>query len=672
MRTLEIPIGDLLSGQIIESVRLEFKKTWNETIAAKVAQTVCAFANDLQGRYGGYIVLGVEEDQGKPILPPHGLDDLDIDKMQQQIRVICQKTRVSPEYTPIISPERYEGKSLLVIWIPPGEQRPYKARNSLRDDSPFAYFVRIGAETVEVKENNPLYNQLMQQTTLTSFDQRKRHDVDMSIISESLLRRTLLDMRSDLVTSEPALDSSQILRQMGLSARTNGSESPRNVTLLFFTDTPDRFLPGAFIEMAQFREDGDLIETRSFRGPIQDQIKNVVDYLDGLIGTVVQKVPGHLRAERFVPFPHDAMREAIVNAVYHRGYDHPQVPIKIGLYPDRMEITSYPGPVPGLLREHLEPGATPPQLAARNPHVGDLLKRLRLAETWLTGIPKIRRRMRDNGSPLPKFDFDDSRSYFRVILPAHPGYVTLHGIREAAALFYAGDRMRAVALASELQRRLPESGALAALRIDFATSEGDIVQARQILAEFLAYPDANDKPKAIAAMARALVGQADRARIREEREEWTREARDLLNRMSVPQEPTDAVELAILHKRSGDFQGAHRIFSTIASSIQNDPKALHEYAQTKNRIAGTLKTSADRAAKKNLNQDAATILRRVLSLSNDQPLRAAWAWFDLARTLQWLGEPSVEIRTAIEKAKALGNVDPRLLKQIENFARTMR
>lgn len=671
MRTLEIPIGDLLSGQIIESVRLEFKKTWNDPIAAKVAQTICAFANDLQGRYGGYIVLGVEETQGKPILPPHGLDDLDIDKVQQRIRVLC-KTRIAPEYVPILSPERYHERSLLVIWVPPGEQRPYKARISPSDDAPFAYFVRVGAETIEVKEKDPLHNQLMQQTTLTTFDQRKRHDVDISVISDSLLRRTLLDMGSDLISSDFVIDSSQILKKMGLSARTNGSESPRNVALLFFTDNPDAFLPGTFIEMAQFRDDGDIIETRSFRGPIQNQIRNVVDYLDGLIGTVVHKVPGNLQAERFVAFPHDAMREAIVNAVYHRGYDHPQIPIKIGLYPDRMEITSYPGPVPGLLREHLEQGATPPQLPARNPHVGDLLKRLRLAETWLTGIPKIRRRMRDNGSPLPKFDFDDARTYFRVTLPAHPGYVAVQGIREAAALWYTGDRIRAGNLANELHRRVPDSGAVAALRIDFAASEGDIVQARQILNECLASPNASDQSKAIAAMARALVSQADRTRIREERDALTGEARRLLSGIALPDEPTDAVERAILHKRSGDYQGAHRIFNAIASAIQNDPKALHEFAQTKNRIAATLRRTADRPAKKKLNQEAAMILRRVLSLSNDQPQRAAWAWFDLARTLQWLGEPSSEIRMAIEKAKALGSADPRLMKQIENSSWAVR
>jgi len=658
MHILEIPISELLNGQTVESVRLEFKKTWNDAIAAAVAKTVSAFANDLQGRYGGYVILGVEEAGGKPVLPPHGLDTLDLDKVQKEIRVIC-KTHISPEWSPVISPETYDGRSLLVIWVPPEEERPYKARNGISDKAPFAYFVRIGSETIEVKEKDPHYDQLMQLTASVSFDQRKRYDVDLSVISGMLLRRALLDVKSELA-ADVTLDTPAILRRMSLSARTNGSEAPRNVALLFFTDLPEFYFPGAFIELAQFRDDGDLIENRAFRGPVQEQARSVIEYLDGLVGTIVRKVPGNVQAERFVAFPHDAMREAVVNAIYHRGYDGPPLPIKIGLYPDRMEITSYPGPVPGLQREHLAPGGNPPQLPARNPHIGDLLKRLRLAETWLTGIPKIRRRMKENGSPEPKFDFDDARTYFRVTLPAHPGYVVLHGLREAAALWHTGDRARALALANDLGHRLPESGAIAALRIDFAAEEGDLVLARQILSDLQKNTGATDTYRAMEAMARALVSTADPV--------LASEARSLLEKIASPQGTAEAVERAILHKRLRDPQKAHHIFSSMAAEIQHDPRALHEYAQAKIQIATSLRHH-ERAVKRRLSQEAVQILRRVVAISVDQPLRAAWAWFDMAKTLRWLGEPSTEVRSAIEQAKTLGGADPNLLHQIANFER---
>ncbi|MCP4149609.1 MAG: hypothetical protein GY757_17820 [bacterium] len=96
-------------------------------------------------------------------------------------------------------------------------------------------------------------------------------------------------------------------------------------------------------------------------------------------------------------------------------------PVKIYIYPNRMEITSYPGPLQGIKKEHLENG-TPPALPLRNRRIGDFLKELRLAEARGTGIPKILQAMKDNGSPTPVFDFDEDRTYFRVTLPIHEKY----------------------------------------------------------------------------------------------------------------------------------------------------------------------------------------------------------------------------------------------------------
>ena len=662
MHNVEIPsIHELLNGQSVESVRLEFKKTWNDVIEAAVVKTVCAFANDLHGRYGGFIVLGVEEASGKPILPPHGLDGLDIDKVQKKIRVACQN-RISPEWLPNLSPEKYQGKSIIVLWVPPGEQRPYKARNGGGKGAPFSYFVRIGSETIEAKENSPHYDQLMQLTAKVPFDHIKRHDVKLSDISESLLRRTLFDIRSDLVTPEAIFDTREVLRQMMLSARTNGSDVPRNVALLFFTDAPEQYVPGAFVEMAQFRDDEDLIETRSFRGPLQRQAQTVFEYLDSMVGAMIQKTPGSIQAERFVAFPHDAMREAVVNAIYHRGYDYPPEPIRIGLYPDRMEITSYPGPVPGLQREHLEPGGQPPRLPARNPHIGDLLRRLGLAEAWSTGIPKIRRRMKENGSPDPKFDFDDARTYFRVTLPAHPGYVALHGLREAAALWHSGNRARAVALANDLGHRVPESGTIAALRIDFAADEGDIELARQILSDLENYPGANNIELAITAMERAQ----NRVNLALAREASAQHGTTVL-----PQEPADPIARAIFYKSNGRFRDAHHIFSSLVDSIQNDPKALYYYAQTKIQIANSFRPSKDAPSKKPFRQDAASILRRVITLWGDEPPQAALAAFELAQVLHLLEAPSTEIHRVIEQARTLGISDSKLCKQIDVFVQKL-
>lgn len=50
----------LLSGDVVERVRIEFKETWDPAASLK---SVCAFANDLDNRGGDYIVIGVGKEK---------------------------------------------------------------------------------------------------------------------------------------------------------------------------------------------------------------------------------------------------------------------------------------------------------------------------------------------------------------------------------------------------------------------------------------------------------------------------------------------------------------------------------------------------------------------------------------------------------------------------------
>ena len=52
--------------------------------------------------------------------------------------------------------------------------------------------------------------------------------------------------------------------------------------------------------------------------------------------------------------------------------------------------------------------------------MGDFLKELELTEGRATGIPTIFKALKDNGSPLPRFNTDDDRSFFEVELFVHP------------------------------------------------------------------------------------------------------------------------------------------------------------------------------------------------------------------------------------------------------------
>lgn len=67
---LPININQLLNGKTVEWDRLEFKKGWNPE---EIIHTLCAFANDINNWGGGYVIIGIDEKDGIPILPPKGL-----------------------------------------------------------------------------------------------------------------------------------------------------------------------------------------------------------------------------------------------------------------------------------------------------------------------------------------------------------------------------------------------------------------------------------------------------------------------------------------------------------------------------------------------------------------------------------------------------------------------
>jgi ATP-dependent DNA helicase RecG len=346
-----------------------------------------------------------------------------------------------------------------------------------------------------------------------------------------------------------------------------------------------------------------------------------------------------------VSYPLAAMEEAVVNAVYHRSYESQPEPTKIYLYPDRIEITSYPGPVPGILPQHLARGARIPPVPARNRRIGEFLKELRLAEGRGTGIPKVYRSMEDNGSPSPTFDFDEGRTYFRTVLPAHSEYVAITALRDAAHLRAVGDPSGAVERLRRSFRDSASSPTIAAALIEALAREGNLVEAESIYAEFsqgVPVPH----PRVISAISNALLDAG--------REQ---DARALLDQLPPLLSDPDAIEAGMLEKRAGRLERAHRYFERAGPTVQHDARALHEFANTKMRLAGKLARDRKRDpyrrdARLRILREARQMLERVLQM-DAPPARHAWAWFHLSQILQWLNAPKSEVKEALEHAAAL-------------------
>lgn len=88
------------------------------------------------------------------------------------------------------------------------------------------------------------------------------------------------------------------------------------------------------------------------------------------------------------------------------------------IWPDKIEILSYPGPVPPVDAQILQHQKRIVAREYRNRRIGDFLKELKLTEGRGTGFPAIYRSMNINGSPEPKFETDKDCTYFLTVLPA--------------------------------------------------------------------------------------------------------------------------------------------------------------------------------------------------------------------------------------------------------------
>ena len=74
---IPLKLETLLLGKVVEQSRIEYKEGWNPN---DDIHTICAFANDIHNRNGGYIVLGLAAKDGMPVLPSEGipLEKLDV------------------------------------------------------------------------------------------------------------------------------------------------------------------------------------------------------------------------------------------------------------------------------------------------------------------------------------------------------------------------------------------------------------------------------------------------------------------------------------------------------------------------------------------------------------------------------------------------------------------
>ena len=418
---LPVNINKLLRGKVVEWERLDFKRGWNPD---DVLHTACAFANDIHNWGGGYILVGVEENNGMPVLPPCGISPESLDGIQKEIVEISNI--IQPICNIIPEPVVVDGRMVLVIWVPGGDARPYKAPVSLGKESRKQgkrYYVRQGSVTRIANEREE--QQLMRLANKIPFDDRLCHQANITDLSPLLIKDFLRRVGSRLsMTDAEAMPFEQLCWNMQIVGGSSEYVRPKNVGLLFFSDNPEKYIPCAHIEIVRFGHDvSTVFEEKILSGPIHEQLRQALDYLRSqVIIEKITKVDGKAEALRVFNYPFAAVEEVVANAVYHKSWDE-RTPIEINIYPDKIQVYNVEGPMPPITNADLKKERVMTR-EYRNRRVGDFLKELDLTEGRNTGFPKIYNALRHNGSPAPQFETSEDNRYFMATLHIHPVFLT--------------------------------------------------------------------------------------------------------------------------------------------------------------------------------------------------------------------------------------------------------
>ena len=420
---IPINIEDLLNKRKIESNRIEFKKGWNPD---KIYRTICAFANDFDNIGGGYIVVGIEEEERtgiakRPVtgVPIEALNDIQRD-------MIGYNNKIEPYYLPRIDVQDVDGKSVLVIWAPAGVNRPYNVRERvMAKQSPSKWYIRSGTSTIEAK--GEVLDELREMANRTPFDERGNERIDISDISPALVLDYLQTVGSRLANDFESKPFVEILGQMDLLTGPTEHQTLKNVAAMMFSKNPAKFFPVTQVDIVIFPEGcienpNNMIEVPKIVGPVPEMIKQTLDYIrTNVIKKRIIKPKDKAESITFFNYPYQAIEEAVVNALYHRDYQERE-PVEITIEPDKISILSYAGPDRSISLDAIHKAEHLKSRRYRNRRLGDYLKELQLSEGRATGIPTIQDELRRNGSEPARIETDEDRTYFLIEIPCREGF----------------------------------------------------------------------------------------------------------------------------------------------------------------------------------------------------------------------------------------------------------
>ena len=336
-----------------EGETIEFKQT-----AKDIARNICAFLNT----QGGHLCVGVDDDGN--IL---GVSKTVIQEISNSLQSIVPAPTVKIEQLEI------DKKIVVIVSVKPSSFL-FSVGNIV--------YIRLGAN------NRPLNTQEVIEKAAESlkvfFDELINKEAKESDISKNILNLFLKKRKEIREVAEFKGSQKELEQQLKILQKQKNKYFPTNGGLLFFSKTPQKFIPQSKVALVWFLDDQmeKYKDRKEFIGPLWEVADKIEQYFVENLRIIGGNKVGFKRKE-FLEYPIEALREAVINALIHRNYFDPSE-VRIFIFPNKISIKN-PGAFP--------PGITPenPEHKPRNIYLSQYMYDLGYIEKYGSGIKKIQK-----------------------------------------------------------------------------------------------------------------------------------------------------------------------------------------------------------------------------------------------------------------------------------------
>ena len=382
----------------IEADNVERTVSTNDT--AKFCEAICAFANDMPGHgKPGYLFIGAENETGK-------ITGIEItDQLLQNLASHRDSGQIVPLPSLTVQKHSFPEGDIAVMEVQPSDMPSVRYRGRV--------WIRVGPRRAVATEQEERILTERRVHMARSFDLRPCIGCGPDQMVLSLFQ---LDYRSAAIAPEIIEENDRDLFQQmtALGFWDTKNNCATNAGALLFSEAPQNWLPGAYIQYVRFEGIGlesDILDERKFTG----DLLTILRELDAFIKTLFPSRPvpvSALREKQITPYPNWSIRELLMNAVMHRDYQS-NAPVTFYWFSDSIEIQN-----PGGLFGSVTPETFPDQNDYRNPKIAEAMKVLKYVNQFRLGIRRAQDLLQKNGNPSALFTIDQPNYFLAKVREA--------------------------------------------------------------------------------------------------------------------------------------------------------------------------------------------------------------------------------------------------------------